>query len=312
MVDERTQMKFSDFFQTKNAMVEPTCEKFRRWKQAGFPVKNVQLDNYRENKLLKARCDSADWKLGIDFEFTARDTPQQNHLAELAFATLASCGRALMHAANIPMAIQYLVWHEAFKMATLLDGLSMIELDGKSAMRVEHWCGKVPAFAKHLKTWGEAGTVKVKTMGTPKIADRGVHCMFVGYALNHAGDCYCMWDPVTKRVHETRDVIWLKHMYYAKPTTGTEFIAMPIVIDNHEVPSVSAAGPVIPNNLTIKVGEGDTQLVGADANEAHTNEATEANETIESNEPRQPSQPILNPSNPSPVENTNVNPGRTS
>jgi len=98
-------MKFSDFFQTKNAMVEPTCEKFMRWKQAGFPVKNVQLDNSGENKLLKARCDSADWKLGIDFEFTARDTPQQNHLAELAFATLANHGRALMHAANIPMAI---------------------------------------------------------------------------------------------------------------------------------------------------------------------------------------------------------------
>jgi len=43
MVDEWTQMKFSDFFQTKNTMVEPTCEKFMRWKQDGFPVKKCQI-----------------------------------------------------------------------------------------------------------------------------------------------------------------------------------------------------------------------------------------------------------------------------
>jgi len=44
-------------------------------------------------------------ELGIDFEFTATDTLQLNHLAGLAFASLANHGRALMHAANIAMAI---------------------------------------------------------------------------------------------------------------------------------------------------------------------------------------------------------------
>jgi len=76
----------------------------------------------------------------------------------------------------------------------------------------------------------------------------------------------------TKRVHETRDVIWLKHMYYTKPNTGTEFIAMPIVIQDHKAPSVGAAGPVHFNNPTIKIGERDTQL-----NEVDTNQATEPN-----------------------------------
>jgi len=173
-------------------------------------------------------------------------------------------------------------------------------------MRVEHWCGKVTAFSKYLQTWGEAGTVKVKTMGTPKIADQGVHCMFVGYALDHAGDCYCMWDPATKQVHETRDVIWLKCMYYAKPKTGMEFIAMPIVIDSHDVPSVSTAGPVITNNPTIEVGEGDTQ-------EDTQLIEVEANKATEPNEPNEASQPVQNPGPvENPVENPNVNPGRTS
>jgi len=90
MVDERTQLKFSDFFPTKNGMVEPTCAKLMKWKQTDIPVQFIRLDNAGENKLLKTRSESSDWKLCIKFEFTARDTPQQNHLAELAFITLAN------------------------------------------------------------------------------------------------------------------------------------------------------------------------------------------------------------------------------
>jgi hypothetical protein len=35
MVDERTQLKFSDFFDTKNGMVEETCEQLHCWKESG-------------------------------------------------------------------------------------------------------------------------------------------------------------------------------------------------------------------------------------------------------------------------------------
>jgi hypothetical protein len=216
MVDEKTQLKFSDFFAKKNEMVEKTCEQFKMWSQNNLAIKAVRLDNAGENKLLKSRCESKDWQLGIKFEFTARDTPQQNSLAERALATIANRGRAMMYSANVPMNIRYKVWTEAFKTATLLDGLVPIELDGKIATRYEHWCGKIPEFAKHLRVWGEAGTVKIKTKTTPKLADRGVQCMMVGYALDHPGDCYRMWDPKTARVHETRDVVWLKRMFYEK------------------------------------------------------------------------------------------------
>jgi hypothetical protein len=92
MVDKRTQLKFSNFYPTKNGMVEPTCEQFQKWKQHGKPVKFVRMDNAGENKLLKKRCESSDWKLGIKFEFTARATPQQNSLSEVGFATIANRG----------------------------------------------------------------------------------------------------------------------------------------------------------------------------------------------------------------------------
>jgi hypothetical protein len=239
MVDERTGMKFSDFFETKNGMVEPTCVQWNKWKNAGLGVKYVRLDNAGENKKLKERSESSDWKLDIEFEFTARDTPQQNHLAELGFAVLANRGRALMHRANVPEKERYKLFKEAFKTATLLDALIVVEIDGVKKTRVEHWSGKKPEYAANLRTWGEAGTVKVKTTMTPKLADRGVQCMMVGYAVDHAGDVYRMWDPKTNRVHETRDVIWLHRMYYEKPETTAEVIA-PVEMDDDDTGDIEA------------------------------------------------------------------------
>jgi hypothetical protein len=148
-VDERTQLKFSDFFQTKKGMVEPTGQQFYTWKQSGKAVTFARLDNAGENQRLQERCESKDWKLGIEFEFTARDTPQQNSLAEVGFATIANRGRAMMSRANIPYKIRFRIWSEAFKTATLLDGLIPIEIDGELATKYKHWCGKDPEFAKH-------------------------------------------------------------------------------------------------------------------------------------------------------------------
>ena len=83
MVDDRTGLKFSKFFESKNGMVEPTLEQWMRWHHAGTKVNRVRMDNAGENKRLEARANSADWKeLVVSFEYTPRDTPQHNHLAE--------------------------------------------------------------------------------------------------------------------------------------------------------------------------------------------------------------------------------------
>jgi hypothetical protein len=41
--------------------------------------------------------------------------------------------------------------------------------------------------------------------------------MFVGYASNHKVDCYRMWNPQTKKVPETCDVVSLNRMYLQAP-----------------------------------------------------------------------------------------------
>ena len=98
--------------------------------------------------------------------------------------------------------------------ATRLDGLTVVVRSGKTATRYEHYIGKVPSFASRLRTWGEAVVVKTRKKSTPKIGDQGVTCMFVGYNTDLGDDIYRMWNPNTKRIYRTRDIIWSKRMYY--------------------------------------------------------------------------------------------------
>jgi hypothetical protein len=80
----------------------------------------------------------------------------------------------------------------------------------------EHFYGSNPKWMKFLRTWEEAGTVKLKTDMMPNIADRGVLCMFIRYDDDHDGDVYRMWIPKTERVHITRDIIWMKQIMFTK------------------------------------------------------------------------------------------------
>jgi hypothetical protein len=97
LVHGKTGLKFSNFDAAQNDMVEPMLERFSKWKQSGILVNVVCLDNAGENIWLKNRAASVDWKLSIEFEFMAQNTPQQNSIAETAFYTIACCGRAMLH-----------------------------------------------------------------------------------------------------------------------------------------------------------------------------------------------------------------------
>jgi len=111
--------------------------------------------------------------------------------------------------------MRYNFFREAITTTTLLDALIPIEIDGVTKTRVEHWCGELPGYVHHLRTWGEAEVVKLKTKTSIKLDNMGITCMMVGYALNHKPDVYRMWDEDTNRVHTTRYVIWLKRMFFA-------------------------------------------------------------------------------------------------
>ena len=210
-------LKFVHFFETKDGMVEPTCELFSCWKRAGHGVEIVRLDNAGENLALQNHCNSATWQLGIEFKFTARDTPQQNSLAEVGIFTLANRVWAMMHYAHVPLEYCYKLFHDCYATAAMVDGLMIVNVNGKFASRSEHFCGANLKCMAYLRTWGEAGTVKLCQRMTPKLSDRGKTCIMIGYAHDHSGDTYCMWDKDMGRVHVSRDVVWLWRMYFPSP-----------------------------------------------------------------------------------------------
>jgi hypothetical protein len=78
-----------------------------------------------------------------------------------------------MSAAQVPKNFRKLFWREAFQTATYLDGLVSVEVQGEFKSQIEHWDGKLPKFCQHLRKWGDAGVVKLRTATTPKIYDRG-------------------------------------------------------------------------------------------------------------------------------------------
>jgi hypothetical protein len=222
IVDERTGLKFLSFHQTKGGMVEPTCEKLHRWKEAGHAVKHTRLDNAGENKKLKARSNSADWKLNINLKIMW----QNLHLQFWLTAAEPQCTPLMCHWRHDTK-----VFREAFQTATLVDGLMPVDIGGVIDARNVHWSGSNPSFAKHLRTWGKAGTAKLKIKASPKITDGGVQCMFVGYAIDHDGDCHRMWDPKTRRVHKSRDIIWLYKMFFQEKLPASDLGIEPINYD---------------------------------------------------------------------------------
>jgi len=94
LVDECTNFKISHFFHAKDQMTEAMRELLKGWRDKGIVTKFMCMDKTGENKLLEQRARSKDWQLGIHMEYTPRDMPQHNHLAELAFAAIGNKGRA--------------------------------------------------------------------------------------------------------------------------------------------------------------------------------------------------------------------------
>eukprot|EP00797_Seminavis_robusta_P025408 Sro4424_g353970.1 Retrotransposon protein (325) ;mRNA; r:373-1349 len=158
-------------------------------------------------------------RIGVRVHGTRYSTAK---LSSVGFRVVGNRARAMCADANIPDDIRHLVFPKAVETATKLDGLVPVRLEGTLKTRYEHVFGENPPYAGYLKTWGEAGTVTITSKLQPKGKDRGAVCMFVGYPNAHAGDCYKMWDPSTRRVHVSRDVVWLHRMYYKKTQKAGE------------------------------------------------------------------------------------------
>jgi hypothetical protein len=162
-------------------MPDDTCRLFQLLREKGVEIKRLRMDNGGENLSLANMVKSKDWKFPLTIEFTARDTPQQNSLVETAFTANVQRSLAVYVAAGVPKEWRYLLFPHVMKYLSKVKNLQPIELHGKTKPRVKHFFGSMPVWTKHLRDFGEAGTVKIRSKMQPKLDDRGVICMFIGY-----------------------------------------------------------------------------------------------------------------------------------
>ena len=148
---------------------------------------------------------------------TAPGTPQQNHAAEVGFATLKNRARAMAYQANLPESQRMKFMARLIKYAEQLDNLTVVEINGVVKTRYEHWGMTLPKWVNHLRRWGEACVANSRRKEEGPHVDRGAVCMFVGVSDEHAGDVYTLWDPLTDRTKCSRDVRWLNRWYYQAP-----------------------------------------------------------------------------------------------
>ena len=218
VVDERSNKKWSSFFSSKNGFIEPFVEFLSQLKARGIPVLVLRMDPSGENHKLVKRLKSVECQhlQPIDIEMTARDTPQFNSLVEVAFPFLAGKARAIMNDANIPIEYRAALAILAIEFATVVDGLTAIDVEGKKMTRDQLVFGANNKWVNNMHTFGEA--VVVAEGKDSKTGNRGTEMMFVGYPSNRSSDTFKLWNQNTNRVVTSRDVIWLKKMYFAPST----------------------------------------------------------------------------------------------
>ena len=128
-----------------------------------------------QNKVLIKVTNDLQWRLGIITEYTGKDMPHRNQLARLGFVDVPGKARAMMLQANLPEEIKYKLCKECFNCALYLSNLAVVTLNGKAATRYKHFHEAKPCYAKHLRIWGEPGTlsmgknVKVGNRATPMV-----------------------------------------------------------------------------------------------------------------------------------------------
>ena len=208
IVDDYSRMKWSRFIKSKSELTSVVIPLLKELKSIGKPVSYIRLDNAGENKTLSNEAK----QLGINVEFVAPNTPQQNGVAERAIATVVSRSRAMMSSAGLSMELKEKLWAECFNAATILSNMS-INSEGECAYQKFYGNEKEPKWFRHLKPFGLIGYAANRVDIVSKLEHRSSKVMFVGYSDDHGGGCYRLYKFETGRIILSRDVRWTNKFF---------------------------------------------------------------------------------------------------
>ena len=107
VIDQYTSMKWSFFLKSKDEQAS-VLTNFVKDMLHHVKIERWKFDNAGENKTTQAMFEKEGF--GIKYEYTARETPQQNGMVERAFATLYGRARAMMMNAGFEKLKRETLW----------------------------------------------------------------------------------------------------------------------------------------------------------------------------------------------------------
>ena len=203
VVDDKTRKAWSFFVKKKNDIKQVTNSLILLLKGVQVTTKYIRCDNAGENvKGLGEVCRDH----GIVLELTAPHTPQTNGVVERKFVTIRDRAQAMMLGAKLDDEHQGKLWAEAVFTATKLHNAVPNRGTGSKSPD-QLWYGQDSRILDHLVKWGRIGYVKDRG-NLKKLDAKSTKMVCMGYADNHAGDVYRMYNPDTGTIIATRDVTW--------------------------------------------------------------------------------------------------------
>ena len=210
IIDDATGQAFSYFLKKKSETARKIVGLIKHLESTlNYKVKFLRCDNAGENIATEHVCKEEG--LGVIFEYTAPNTPQQNGRVERRFATLYGRVRSMLNAARFSREFRRGLWAECARTACELDNLDCDNKVGKP--RYEQFFGKDYKPFPYLRKFGEIGVVTKGKDICSKLINKGEACLYLGHAENHSAEVARFMKLSTKRVICSRDIKWLEKTF---------------------------------------------------------------------------------------------------
>ena len=145
VVDDFSRKKWSYYLKSKDDIAKPLKTLLDKIKGNGWPCKYIRCDNAGENV---KHVENLANDYGIEMEYTARETPQQNGVAERAIAVIKARALAMMEKAKFSKTTKNKFWAEATNTATILSNIVPTGGNDDNLCADEKFYGKPPKYTK--------------------------------------------------------------------------------------------------------------------------------------------------------------------
>jgi hypothetical protein len=173
---------------------------------------------------------------GMHHQHMTPYSPQQNSVVKHHNGTVVATTRSILKTKSLPGSF----WGEKVNAGVyVLNRCPMKSVDGMTPL--EEWHGRKPEV-HHLKTFRCIVYVRNTTPHLKKLEDRGRKMIFVGY--ESGSKAYRAYDPIMKRVHVTRDVVFDEQTQWGWGSGGDD--GKPGGSDDIFTVEYATTGPTVP------------------------------------------------------------------